>query len=92
MSSSHFFRADRKTKIAVLSRLSIKEAYCTQVHDLWSFGPLLALECSLSFTTFKNERISKHTCSSVVFIHDSYKVLLYKVLKDKKKTWCKLHA
>ena len=35
------FRADLKNKMAFLSDLSIKVAHCTQVHDMWHFGPLV---------------------------------------------------
>ena len=36
------FLANRKIKMAVLSDLSIKEAHCTQTHNMWPFGPLVS--------------------------------------------------
>ena len=35
------FQADEKIKIAALADLSKKVAHCTQVHDMWPFGPLV---------------------------------------------------
>ena len=35
------FRADWKTKMAGLADPSNKVAHCTQVHDMWPFGPLV---------------------------------------------------
>ena len=37
------FQANQINKMAVLSNLSIKVAHCTQVQDMWLFGPLVCL-------------------------------------------------
>ena len=36
------FRADRKTKMVALADSSSNVAHCTQVHDMWPFGPLVS--------------------------------------------------
>ena len=38
------FRADQTNKMAILSDLSIKVAHCTQVHDIWPFGPVVYIK------------------------------------------------
>ena len=37
------FHVDEYTKMAVLANMSKKVAHCTQVHDMWPFGPLVYL-------------------------------------------------
>ena len=40
-------RADQLTKLAALA--SKKVAHCTQVHDMWPFGPLVLMEFVMIF-------------------------------------------
>ena len=35
------FRVDQKTKMAALADSSTNVAHCTQVHDMWTFWPLV---------------------------------------------------
>ena len=43
--------------MAVLCDLSIKVAHCTQVHDMWPFGPLVSILMQIS---------SKHTFNKLL--------------------------
>ena len=35
------FRVNQKTRMAALADLSTNVTHCTQLHDMWPFGPLL---------------------------------------------------
>ena len=50
-----FFRADRKKQDGRPGQSAKKVAHCTQVHDMWPFGPLfISLLCKLLIKTKQN--------------------------------------
>ena len=68
------FRADRKNKMAALANPPKKVAHCTQVHDMWPFGPLVlsidwtsAFMSSTRFSWFDN-RLPKFSIFSLTSV------------------------
>ena len=75
LSETFVFLDDQKTKMAALANLSTKVAHCTQVYDMWLFGPLVRKNV-LNRPTPVNTRICKLYMSfSLIFCKDSKSII-----------------
>ena len=72
-----FFGPISKTKMSALGRFLKKVAHCTQVHDMWPFGPLVIVVMMLFGFFFCGCRGFCHRTESDVFLFR----------KDKSRIW-----